>query len=399
MRYTRNIIVAALLLSVWLPARAQFAGPDKKVLKTNDNNLTVTIGQAGSGSGECYEWSGPHITSDIHQAVITVKPKEREEIYIVKKTDCNGVEYDQVVVTLQDTVSIVSVTAKKCVNDGDTITSDIFEIVTDPPGYASMATFTPMVAMHDPGSNNPESQQLVSCRIEYNGHTAIKTAYVHVIKENTETSDFTVSVEFKNLNDKIEEFEKCLKKAKAAMDGLLVSLSKNPVGPKPDCDIDWERNYGIPTFSCYCCQGEKVNTTRWPSFGVSGNFHCELEIPIPQLTIPCVAGVSVVFNIAAIASVGPVNLILRGQCSDIEIPIQAGIEISGGARAWALHKDFLSFTGYVTGGVNRTFTFTLSQNKWDVGLGNVEIRLDYEAKTLGMAALKKSVKLKTWNFD
>lgn len=399
MKHIRIAIIVTLSLATWMPVKAQFAGPDKKILKTNNNSQQVTIGQAGKGDGECYEWSGPHIVGNKNQAVIKVSPKDREEIYIVKKTTCDGVEYDQVVVTLEDTVSIVSVTAKKCVNDGDTITSSIFEIVTDPPGYASMATFTPMIAQHTPGANDPESQQLVSCRIEHNGSTAIKTAYVHVIKENTEVSDFRTSLEFEDFNKKLDEFEKCLKKAKAAMNGLLVVLSKNPVGPKFTCDIDWERSYGIPTFSCYCCQGEKIGTTRWPAFDITGTFGCEVDIPVPQLTIPCVTGVNILFTGGANVKLGPVNLIMRGQCSDVEVPVTFAVELGGGARAWALHKDFLSFTGTASGSVSRTYTWVLSQNNWNVGHMQFELKLNYEAKTFGLSPLKGDIKLGTWYLD
>ena len=64
MRYIQTIVVSALLLVVWLPSQAQFAGEDKTVLKVPNNSQEVTIGEAPEKDGYCYQWTGPNIVGD-----------------------------------------------------------------------------------------------------------------------------------------------------------------------------------------------------------------------------------------------------------------------------------------------------------------------------------------------
>ena len=156
MKYIKSMIAAALLLLVWLPAQAQFAGENKTVLKAPDNSQEVIIGQDPEKDGYCYQWVGPHIVGDSTTAKIKVNPRSPKEDYFVKRiSDCDGVEYGKVTVKLVDTISIVSVKPTRCYNDGDTIKREHFEIVTLPEGYESMVIVTPIIANHPTTEENP----------------------------------------------------------------------------------------------------------------------------------------------------------------------------------------------------------------------------------------------------
>ena len=82
MNYIKSMIAAALLLLVWLPAQAQFAGEDKTVLKVPNNSQEVTIGQDSEKDGYCYQWVGPHIVGDSNKAKIKVNPRFPKEDYL-----------------------------------------------------------------------------------------------------------------------------------------------------------------------------------------------------------------------------------------------------------------------------------------------------------------------------
>ena len=84
------------MLLLCLTAKAQWAGEDKEVMREEDNSQTVTIGTPDGSSDKCYDWSGPHIMSDPHQATITVNPQSSEELYTVTRSSSCGVEQDQV---------------------------------------------------------------------------------------------------------------------------------------------------------------------------------------------------------------------------------------------------------------------------------------------------------------
>lgn len=359
MKHIQSIIVSALLLAVWLPAHAQFAGPDKKVLKTENNNQGVSIGMPAKSNKECFEWSGPHIKpGDERKAVITVYPQSTEEIYIVKKTDDCMVEWDQVKVTLVDTVSLVSVRASKCYNDGDSIKSTDFDIVTDPPGYESMVTVTPIIANHM--GTDPEWRQAVNFRLTHHNHTSHKSTTVSVISEQ-KPLNVTFTPEFQNFEKNIRKAEEILDMALAVKKGLLNLSKGSPIDI--DCDPSWSTTAALPTFSCYCCQGKKVETFNLLSWGLSGSIGCEAAIPIPAAScpIPCAkTGLMGVVGFSGGLSLGPTNIVWREKCSYIEVQGELNVEIHGGFRVQALSKDFLSLSAVLYGSAIRHFS-------WKVG--------------------------------
>lgn len=373
MRYIESLVVSALLLAVWLPAQAQFAGPDVTVLKNSNNTQEVQIGQPGSGKNdECYEWTGNYVHhikgNDKNKPVVTVMPKDPEEVYILKRTDHCGVQYDRVKVTLVDTISIVSVKPTRCYNDGDSIRPEHFEIVTYPPGYESMATVTPIIAHHV--GDDPEWKQAVNFRLEYNNHTSHKSTTVSVISD---ARPLTISVtpEFLKFEKNLSDAEKVLEKAKKVKDGILTAAKV--VGDPIKCDFDWSiNNATVPDFGCYCCQGRKITTFSLPQLDISGTLGCEGAFPVPYLSIPYAnTGLFLTLGFSGGLSLGPTYIMWRDKCSSIEIPGEYFVEIYGGLRLQALSKDLLSVSAQLSGSARQEFL-------WKVGkpfkLGDTKLK-------------------------
>ena len=360
MRYIQTIVVSALLLVVWLPSQAQFAGEDKTVLKVPNNSQEVTIGQDSEKDGYCYQWVGPHIVGDSNKAKIKVNPRFPKEDYFVKRiSDCDGVEYDKVTVKLVDTISIVSVKPTRCYNTGDTIKLEHFEIVTNPPGYESMATFAPNIANNFSG--NTEWSQTVNFRLEYNNHTSQKGTKVNVINE-TKPLTITFTPEFQNFEKNVRKAEEILDIAMQFKQGLLALSKGSPVDIS--CDPSWNTTVALPTFSCYCCEGKKINTFNIVSWGVSGSIGCEAAVPIPALSCPVPCAKTGLFGIIGFSgglSLGPTYIVWRDKCSYVEIPGSLSVEIHGGVRAQALDKNFLSLSAAFYGTAIREFSWKLGE--------------------------------------
>lgn len=345
MRYTRSFIVAALLLAVCLPARAQFAGEDKTILRLPDNSQTVKIGKVGMNdkSNVCYEWSGPHIEGNNNTPVITVHPISKREVYKVRKMDDCGVLEDVVIVTLEDTVSIVKVTPSQCFNTGDTFKIQNFNVVTNPPGYESMITIFPEVA-NNPSTSEPVIQNYVNFNLEYDNHISHASCLVNVVNYTAPTP---------HLSPALLDFEKNLQKAEEAMD-LAKKIEQGLAAVNPpgiDCKPYFNNNRIVfATSSAYCCNGEVEGTWSLPQFGFVASFNCEISWPIPYVSIPALGtGIYATIGIGAGLSMGPLDIVYRGECSYMEIPAELYVEFSGGARAQILTPNLCSLSAKVTG--------------------------------------------------
>lgn len=396
MRYTRNIIVAALLLAVWLPAWAQspneskstkFAGEDKVILRLHDNTQTVQIGEEDphDHTSYCYKWSGNNIQDDIdYKAVITVMPLLPEQTYFVRRvSDCNGIERDQVKVTVVDTISIVSVTPTRCYQDGDTIRREHFKIVTLPEGYESMVKVTPVIAHHPDYAEKPEWQQAVNFRLEYNNHTSHKSATVSVMNDEKPLT-ISFSPEFQNFEENISKAEEVLEHALRVKDELRKEL-KVPLAPDPPCDINYNiTGMTVPTFSCYCCEGNKVGTFSLPQFSVSGSLGCEWSWPVPYLSIPFAGtGLYLVGGFNVGLNMGPTYIVWRGKCSYVDLPVELFAEGFGGIRLQVLTKDLLSASGLFTLSGRYAFSWHLGHGKpFESGALKCRAELNGEVKVL-----------------
>ena len=148
----KRIIAILLLLALGWGAQAQFAGPDKRIVREPHNRQTTTLGEPDASADACYIWTGPHIVGNANQPVITVNPIDTLEVYQVKRISKNGVEEDQAEVHVEDSVIIKYVIAKyQCYNHGEEISTSQFDITTEPKGYENLVTVSPSVANNNAG--------------------------------------------------------------------------------------------------------------------------------------------------------------------------------------------------------------------------------------------------------
>lgn len=387
MKSFRTVIATALALLLCLTTQAQWAGQDKTVQRKSDNSQQVTIGEPGSSSA-CYQWTGPNIIGDPNKAVITVNPQDERNEYRVRRIDKCGVEEDMVVVTVKDSIAIVSITPnRECYSNGDTVLLEHFTIVTDPPGYESLVKFLPDKAYISSDVN--EDEQTFYFWLNHNGHESRKNVTVEVYNENEEVDTTTIKWStikpyfdavkkvynfFKNKTDTVKQ---TVKKVNALKD--MIEKIKPKGLPMPDFYFDLDADLAMPTFVTTCCNGEE----KW-GFNLSGpalyvNAGLSFDFPIPGLSIGGAGGLFVSLKFDGKVVIGPCDIRYRGfsGCSRATIPIEVEACLSGGVKAsildgiveaelhvqgcgdakmlWKVGEDFkvngVTFTAFIGGSV------------------------------------------------
>lgn len=357
MKTIKLVITSAFMLLLCLTAKAQWAGEDKEVLREEDNSQTVSIGVPDGSSDKCYEWSGPNIESvDTHQPVIVVHPQSPEETYICTRTSSCGVEQDEVVVRMKDTISLVSVTPlKDCYNSGDALALTDFQIVTDPAGYESLVQFSPTQVYNLAGAS--EERQTITFGLTYNGYTSSKTAQVNVFNEDLGVSEGQ-SVDFHKFIKDFQKVNAMVEKAKGLSDKLN-SLAK---GVSP-CEPDFHLVLNFPQGSDIhaCCNGKEVNGFKinWPSYDVNLGIDCYIPT---SLSIPHVGGLEIHVGAAIGVTLGPLAFTFKGDCSNITLPLGLYANISGGVRLSLFDPDFLSGELNLVGTGSTSLVWTIGQS-------------------------------------
>lgn len=373
------------LLSI-LAAKAQWAGEDKYIMRGD----SIKIGVDGNA---CYEWSGPNIISDKNKAVVMVKPQSDTSVYKVRKIDSCGVWEDQVVVYITDSAYILEVTPKGCFQDGDTLTTADFKIVTVPSGYENTVKISPNMASNQFFFH--EGKQKVTFTLERNGHVSKKTVVIDVINDEQIPSE-SVSLALK-------ELWKMLNKAKKAVEDtkkITVCLKKvipPEVSPcNPDYDIDMD--FPLPQNFISCCDGKQVpafNLSLGGNLTASLSINCDFDTPY---TIPGTkTGLFVTIGIQGGVTIPAFVIKYRGwDCSSIELPLEFFIEAYGGAKAKAVRDDILSltikFVGHAKKGYTVSITKTGLKGGWDKGLP-VSFSFVVETKAFGFCAPKLTIPL------
>lgn len=358
MKTIKSVITSVFILLLCLSAQAQaptaqFAGEDKEVMALPDSSQTVEIGLPGNTSEYCYEWTGDDIKTDPHQPVVTVNPKKASNTYRVKRTGACGVEEDEVVVTLKDSVGIVSVKPlRKCYNDGETISLSDFEIVTEPAGYESMVTLTPTEADNDAGAG--EEAMDVTFKLEYNGHTSTKTVSVRVFNENLALSAGVGQSIWKELLKELDNGKFWVKKAGD------VASKVSPCQPDYILDVNLVGGAGFH----YCCQDKIVDGFRYDFPSVALGLSMECDIPT-TFSIPAIGGIYVNFSIGGGVNMGPMSINYKGECSSVTIPLGLFINIAGGVKLKSFDEDILSLQANVVGEAKTYVVWTLGEGaKW-----------------------------------
>lgn len=375
MKTIKSFITSAFVLLLCLSAQAQaptaqFAGEDKEVMALPDSSQTVEIGLPGSTTEYCYEWTGDDIKTDPHQPVITVNPKKASNTYRVKRTGACGVEEDEVIVTLKDSVGIVSVTPKrKCYNNGDAISLSDFEIVTEPTGYESMVTLTPTTADNDAGWGQEDMELTFS--LDYNGRVSTKKLTVKVFNEDLAATATTGSSIMKELLKEIDNGKFWVKKAGDAVTSI------SPCNP----DYIFDINYAAGTAFQYCCNDKIIeNGFRFDFPYVKLGLSVECDFPT-SLSLPLLGGIYINLSVGGGINMGPMSINYRGEeCSSITIPVGLFLSFSGGVKAKAISDDILTLQGNVVAEAKSSLV-------WEVGHGVKWKPLDVSVSIVGTATM------------
>ena len=344
------------MLLLCLSVQAQWAGEDKEVLKAPDNSQTVTIGVADGSSDKCYEWTGPNIRSDAHRATVVVNPQTAEETYVVKRTSACGVEEDQVVVRMKDSIALVSVTPKKdCYNTGDAVSVSEFEIVTDPAGFESLVQLRTTNVYNTAGAS--EERQTLTFELTYNEHTSTKTATVNVFNEDLGLSEGQ-SVDFKDFISNLKKVNAMVEKAK----GLTNKLNSLAKGVSP-CSPDFHLVVNLPqcTDIHACCNGKEVDGYKVNLPSIDAYLGVDCYIPT-TLKIPVVGGVDIHVGAAIGVTLGPLSFTYKRECSNITLPLGLYANISGGVRVSLFDPDFLSGELNLVGTGSTQLVWTVGQS-------------------------------------
>lgn len=334
MKTIKSVITLFLVLALSFQLQAQWVGKKEVKVKRNASNTQqVQIGSWQDSQDKSFEWRGPHIVGDNkYSPVITVNPQDEREEYFVRRVSKCGVEEDKVVVIVTDEVTIVSVTPKvECYALGDTILKDDFDIVTDPPGEDDK-----VVMLADKAMVNP---QQVPFYISNDGHESSKSALVDVYPIDTDMPTDGISVDFVDIKNKIEKAKTLVENAAKITD---VVAEYAPAGCVPSVDLSKFKISSPGVFNTCCNGNEKIGfkLKDW-ELGVALNYDC--TFPIPLISYPPIAEVSVIFGFQAGVDVGPATVIFRGwNCISGHVPIELFASAYGGVEVSVANPGFLS---------------------------------------------------------
>lgn len=396
-----------LFLSV-CSAMAQWAGEDQVLMRTSDS-MEVFIGVENYNPLEVnatYEWSGPGIQSNNTLPQIRIRPHDGENEYRVRRVDSCGVSEEKVIITVVDTISIVSVTPKGCFIKGDTITKEDFIIVTVPAGFEDFVKISPNVAQIQPilpvngqipftnvgvegEISNPFVQhapQELTFSLTRGGHTTTKKVEVEVYKDEPANS-FSINVNTLGFYRMIETA-----KAKAQQINDIVELIKNyaPPGLNPcKLDLNYSADIPLPLFFKSCCGGDEVDAYNLSApnltFAIMGECDFPLTAVVPMLppNVKMNLGAQVGINIKKF------ELKYRGwECSRLEVPMEFFVDVFGGPKIEFL-GDALEASGKCVVHVSFGGAVVINKEgvKWDNRLENgipvsLSVVFDITAKSL-----------------
>ena len=360
----KRIIAILLLLALGWGAQAQFAGPDKRIVREPHNRQTTTLGEPDASADVCYIWTGPHIVGNANQAVITVNPIDTLEVYQVKRISKNGVEEDQAEVHVEDSVIIKYVIAKyQCYNHGEEISTSQFDITTEPKGYENLVTVSPSVANNNGVFGNgtvwSSDNVPVTFTLTKNGHTSTMVKNITVIN-----SDLTIA---QNLGSGLSNIRRMLLSMQLvdnALDGLKDCTRPVDFIQRAPCRwSDTANHQSGPEASgalditpkLLCCGDHTMAPALQIKFGQlskGASFGCR----VPLYGVPYVATIDFVFNIGGSVFVGPVDGILstNTECAQLCFPFGASLYINGGVGGSLLGGDILKLDALVQASASAT---------------------------------------------
>lgn len=393
MKYIKSLLVSTFVLLACLSLHAQsalgFAGEDKKTVHLSDNSQQVEIGLPDDDPTHCYEWSGPNILTDPHKPVITVNPQEPMVVYTVTRHSTCAPETDQVVVSMVDTIGIVSVTPlKDCYNDGDPVDISDFEIVTDPPGFGSLATVTPDHARNSWGGIVDPTDFTI--RLTYGNYTSSRTVTVDVYNEGLEISIGT-SLHLNKVKNTLQTLRKVIENAKN-----LANLVSKTGGVLP-CDLEFDASLNIPDEQWFkaCCNGNELTGYRMSGFSFTPSLNLDCYIPIPYVSFPKAGGLSAHLGLGYGMEFGPVSYAYKGECTGgVSVDVRMFVRIAGGVEFSLLSRDILSAQADLEGIGSASFRWTLGES---CEFSGVQVDIDLVGKVTFLSFLTEEVRIPVYS--
>lgn len=185
MKITHFSLVFFFVLGSCTPLWAQFAGPDKTVVRTGDN-MEVLIGMPDANPYACYQWTGNQILGDNEKPQIRVSPTDSVNIYHVKRVTQSGVEEDEVRVFLTDEVRIDSVKPHHgCWLKGASIDVSDFDIFTTPAGLSQWVRVAQGSTTAKGSTLVAENDTMITFEAIVNGNrTGSQSVKIHVVNSD-----------------------------------------------------------------------------------------------------------------------------------------------------------------------------------------------------------------------
>lgn len=390
----------------------EFAGPDKTILKNDNNTQEVDIGLPGDPNA-CYEWSSndeSSIVSDRNKSIITVNPTVTTR-YILTKTSDEGIYQDDVWVIVKDKITILNVESKICCyNIGDRVLVSDFDITTSPPGYGYLANVSPMFLNSHWGGNGGTEELTFS--IIYKGDTSTFDLPIAVYGIDDPTLlNPSVNLELLEIIQKIDTFKLFFKRIKDAIaeikeiSDLAYSFGAPSCSPQVSLSAEFD-NLGtvLPTSIKSCCNGRCINGWRWtPGYTLSGSVGFECTIPTP-IKLPIVGGLAFVVGIEAGGSIGPLDIEFYPKelvnalkhtgdydcVGSAQVPINIFVNVSGALQIALINPKILSATGGVEGSLSKQWVWKIGQG--GIGFDNITLTLSafYNIQVISIASFKGS---------
>lgn len=367
MKNIKQILIIIMGLMPVMTVRAQWAGEDKQILRSKEDDQTVTLSVINPDPDACYKWTGPNIQTDPSSHTITANPQERYQQYRCTRLTAEGVDQDNVLIEVLDSVKIVSVVPTKgCFQVGDELSFSDFEIVTEPPEYKDYVDFTPRSIPDLGGSaGSPFDRMDVEFFIDMGEYREKKIITIDYINPDQFITN-TLSVDFMKIEDMIKDIRGVKTKTKGVLGNIERAYSlieKAPdIGYKPLEIKKPEISVGAIHYTkmgVECCNDNMVKTVPigWDGFSAEVGLEGRMNWPTP---IPEVFFLLTI-DLSASVTVGQVEFVYCSdpECRSTTISVSFDASASIGAGVSIFNPNVLNITVGARGAVSVPGTYDI----------------------------------------
>jgi hypothetical protein len=401
MKKIQSVVALGLMLLICLSVQAQWAGHDTVIVRKPNNSQKAVIGLADNTGEASYEWRGidetttSHILTNRHSSQVVVKPQAAVETFIVTRTTACGEEQDEVVVTVLDFPTLVSVIPKvHCYNNQDIVNLSDFLIETYPPGYENLVAVTPNHVSNDWLSVSDEDE--LTFKLYYNDSVvSSKTVSVTVYNDGLPISA-NGSYNYYDYDHYANQVVKLVSVLEGGRDLAAVFNKLDIISPcSPQFNINVDKP--SPVFYSSCCNGEPTICfgLHGPSFSAEGGVEC--DVLIPGANFAGVAGLYGHIGLLMGFSIGPFDFLYKGECSSVTLPVSLYVEASGGLKFRVFSDDFFSASLYLVGRGQLGFNWEVGK-EMKVPTVNVDLSVKGKVTTLGFFSYSVNIPLCSHQF-